>query len=90
MDRDGTVYEGRKTGSLQSPSSKLYSHPLPHEQSLQSLAKQLQCQATMNVSLRLSKKVKKERLPISELRIKYKVACMCFSAISGSGPGLPL
>ena len=24
-------------------------------------------------------------LPISE-RIKYKVACMCFSAISGSGP----
>ena len=24
-------------------------------------------------------------LPISE-RIKYKVACMCFSAINGSGP----
>ena len=29
-------------------------------------------------------------LPISE-RIKYKVACMCFSVISGSGPAcLPL
>ena len=28
---------------------------------------------------------KMDWLPISE-RIKYKVACMCFSAISGSGP----
>ena len=28
---------------------------------------------------------KMHRLPISE-HIKYKVACMCFSAVNGSGP----
>ena len=34
---------------------------------------------------KVRKKKKMHLLPIPE-RIKYKVACMCFSAISGSGP----
>ena len=39
----------------------------------------------MTITCNLKKKKKLHWLPISE-RIKYKVACMCFNAINGSGP----
>ena len=53
-------------------------------QKTQNLSARLVLLAPVTTTQHLSWKKKLHWLPISE-RIKYKVACMCFSAVNGSG-----